>query len=309
MSKLVAENLNELNNKFNDNFRRWFDGSKVVDENDQPLIVYHGTGQDFDTFSYGYNGVNKKPEFAFYFTDRPDIAGNYATLPIGMAKFSDEYKRENHNPSIMPVYIKITNPKIIDANGGKWKELNIRSKILNAKKRGHDGVIIKNLHDVIENETQYVVFYSTQIKSAIGNTGAYIDGRSNITESMATPRIRKIKSFKTDEGKFSYYDFEDEPRDRMTMFTVFEDRNGWIVRNAFVPDTMQNQGIATQFYIDMNDMSRQKTGKPLRSTQPRMISGGEIVHELSVFGIKLWDSLVRKGYAEKLGDKNYKFII
>lgn len=32
-------------------FKRWFGDSKVVDENGQPLVVYHGTNADFDIFS------------------------------------------------------------------------------------------------------------------------------------------------------------------------------------------------------------------------------------------------------------------
>ena len=31
-------------------FRRWFGDSKVVDERGEPLVVYHGTAADFDTF-------------------------------------------------------------------------------------------------------------------------------------------------------------------------------------------------------------------------------------------------------------------
>lgn len=112
-------------------------------------------------------------------------------------------------------------------------------------------------------------------------------------------KIKKIKSFKTDEGNFSIYDFSDDIRGRANMFTVFEDSNGWIVRNAFVPNELQRKGLATKFYIDMNEKSKQKTGKNLRSTQPRKLSNGEIVHELSKDGIALWDNFVDKGLAKK----------
>ncbi len=118
----------------------------------------------------------------------------------------------------------------------------------------------------------------------------------------------KVKSFKTDEGKFAIYDTEKGgARGRVDMFTVLEDKKGWIIRNAFVPDTLQKQGIASSFYKKMNEESIKKTGKPLRSTQQRTLNSGEIVHELSKDGIRLWDSLVKNGYAEKLGEKNYVF--
>lgn len=116
--------------------------------------------------------------------------------------------------------------------------------------------------------------------------------------------LKKIKSFKTDEGKFSVYDFDSDHR-RADMFTVFESKDGWIVRNALVPDDLQKQGIATDFYVWMNQESLKKTKKPLRSTLPRRLTSGEEVHELSNDGQRLWDSLVRKGLATKIGEKLY----
>lgn len=120
--------------------------------------------------------------------------------------------------------------------------------------------------------------------------------------------VKKIKSFKTNEGKFSIYDVSDDIRGRANMFTVFEDKNGWIVRNAFVPDELQRKGIASKFYIEMNQKSKQKTGKNLRSTQPRILFNGEIIHELSKYGVLLWDSFVNNGLAKKISEKNYIFI-
>jgi len=122
--------------------------------------------------------------------------------------------------------------------------------------------------------------------------------------------LLKVKSFKTNEGNFDIYDIEKGgARGRTDMFTILKDKNGWIVRNAFVPDNLQKKGIATNFYKKMNDESLKATGKPLRSTQQRTLSNGEVVHELSLNAIKLWDSLVRGGYAEKLGEKNYRFLL
>lgn len=135
--------------------------------------------------------------------------------------------------------------------------------------------------------------------------------KHNINEGnfKASPyKVKKIKSFKTVEGNFSMYDIGDDIRNRANMFTVHEHPDGWIVRNAFVPDDMQEQGIGTQFYLSMNKASIGATGNPLRSTQKRTLSNGEIVHELSPLGIKMWDSFVRKGYAKKLGEKDYVFV-
>ncbi len=120
--------------------------------------------------------------------------------------------------------------------------------------------------------------------------------------------IRKIKSFKTAEGRFSVYDVSEDIRHRPDMFTVFEDPQGWIIRNAFVPEALQRKGVATAFYIEINKRSQQKTGKNLRSTQPKKLLSGEIVHELSEAGVLFWDSLVSRGLAKKINEKNYIFL-
>lgn len=132
---------------------------------------------------------------------------------------------------------------------------------------------------------------------------------SNLTKQVDKLHpFKKIKSFKTSEGNFSIYDTQTDVRDRANMFTVHENPDGWVIRNAIVPDDQQRKGIATDFYIKMNELSKQQTGNPLRSTQPRKLSNGEIVHELSDDGIKLWDSFVEKGLANKHSHKNYSFI-
>lgn len=118
---------------------------------------------------------------------------------------------------------------------------------------------------------------------------------------------KKIRDFKTDEGQFSTYDIDSNPRGRSEMFTVQKSKDGYVVRNALVPDAMQRKGIAAKFYRDMNRESLEKTGNPLRSTAPRTLSDGRVVHELSPDAVGLWDSLVKGGVAEKTGDRAYQF--
>lgn len=118
--------------------------------------------------------------------------------------------------------------------------------------------------------------------------------------------ITKGNTFTTEEGTFTEYQLKDDTRN-MATFTVFESPDGWIVRNAYVPESMQKKGIATNFYIEMNKRSIDATGNPLRSTQPRTLQTGETVFELSEAGRKLWDSLAKKGMARKLADETYKF--
>ena len=119
------------------------------------------------------------------------------------------------------------------------------------------------------------------------------------------PEVKKIRSLRTEEGVFSVWDIDATHR-RPDMFTVWESKDGWIVRNVLIPEELQRMGIASKTYRTLNQLSLKATGKPLRSTQERTLMNGQQVLELSGQGRGLWDSLVGKGMAERVGD-TYKF--
>jgi len=103
--------------KADKNFMNWFEGSKVVDKNGDPLVVYHGTTKDFKKFSLGDKG-NVHAESLnmdmFFFTDNPDVADTYA---------KNEWKDDGDiGGNIMPVFLSLKNPLIIDANGKGWQD-------------------------------------------------------------------------------------------------------------------------------------------------------------------------------------------
>ena len=45
---------NDIKPRFSDAFMRWFSGSKVVDDQGNPLLVYHGTNKEFKKLDYRY---------------------------------------------------------------------------------------------------------------------------------------------------------------------------------------------------------------------------------------------------------------
>ncbi len=93
--------------------------SKVVDENGEPLICYHGTNSIFTIFDKEFQ--NTKTGFGDF------GAGFYFTSSFGTAKYYT-LKSEN-NRIVMPVFLKIMNPFIIELN---WEKLSEQS-IINYK--------------------------------------------------------------------------------------------------------------------------------------------------------------------------------
>lgn len=155
-------------------FKRWFGDSKVVDEQGNPLVVYHGTMYDFAVFD-----LDRSVEGGFFFSVSPQHASKFASEILG---------RNDITPNVMPVYVSIKNPMIVDGTQLPTEhELeDIESLIRSAKKKGHDGVLIKDFRD--RNATPqdtYVVFRPEQIKSAIGNNGNFDPNNPDIRFSRA----------------------------------------------------------------------------------------------------------------------------
>lgn len=81
-------------------FKKWFGNSKVVDENGKPLIVYHGSEENFDTFDrskLGSKSMDIMSYLGFHFTPNKEMA---------------ERLFVKANTDIMPVYLNIKNPYI-----------------------------------------------------------------------------------------------------------------------------------------------------------------------------------------------------
>ena len=88
----------------NPKFQKWFGDSKVVDDNGNPLVVYHGTSDDINQFRTSDEGALGA---GIYFTEDPDAA----------SRFADRSAKERSNKTgqnVMPVYIRIE--KMLDVD-------------------------------------------------------------------------------------------------------------------------------------------------------------------------------------------------
>lgn len=117
--------------------------SKVVDENGEPMVVYHGTRYDFNAFRFS------NLENAFYFTVNPDYAKEVANATHIVPVFLDAKKLEQIDT-------------VSDVHVSAWRRNNKDSDA-----DGLSGI------DANSKYISYVVFNPTQIKSATGNQGTY----------------------------------------------------------------------------------------------------------------------------------------
>lgn len=109
----------------------------------------------------------------------------------------------------------------------------------------------------------------------------------------------------SDGGAYRDYHLNNNPRDGI-LTVELDMENGYRIRNVFVDESLQRKGIATLAYEMLNRESIKSTGKPLRSSEV-----GHARKSGPTSGtpeaVALWESLVEKGEAERVGD-HYQFI-
>jgi hypothetical protein len=85
---------------------------------------------------------------------------------------------------ILPLFIRMKNPMVYDAKGQTPADFPLSDKIEEAKRKGHDGVVFKNIADPSPVAVHYVTFNpDSDIKSGVGNIGIY--GQREPTEAEA----------------------------------------------------------------------------------------------------------------------------
>ena len=166
-------------------FKDWFgdwendseNASKVVDENSEPLVVYHRSPNKFNTFDINKIGTTTDTGQygkGFYFGVENDRAeGNNVYEVFLNIRNPYNITKESRSSNIAYTYNRPFN------EWTNWHKKNISKEeadLVNSK----DGII-----DLVE-DNEFVVKNSNQIKSATGNIGAFSNEDDNIYHSSVT---------------------------------------------------------------------------------------------------------------------------
>jgi len=214
ISRVIQETQQQV---LSPQFRRWFGDSVAVDLIGNPIKLYHGSGDVFDSFkSSGYGKYGP----GIYLTAVQDMASRYA-----MARRSDSLELR---PSVYVVYARLINPLIIsERDDGSSIISTLSGKLTRAhealqsevetvqdavaifsspdfaarvKAMGHDGVLAdasgaladpavaaamaeQGISKEQMRMMEVVIYDPRNIKSAIGNTGKFNpEDQGNINE-------------------------------------------------------------------------------------------------------------------------------
>jgi len=189
----AAQKRGSRNATNSDAFRRWFGDSQVVDEQGEPLVMYHGTMRDFDAFDpdKSFTGLG-----ASFFTPDPAFTDDYTYSGASLGK----------GGSIMPVYLKVENP--YDATNPAHREI-AKAKIREAYP---DGLYVgqsflegEALVDyIVRDRTGYRAVEDPRLMVALresGFDGFYVTERGVRNIGVFSPT--QIKSATGNRGTFS----------------------------------------------------------------------------------------------------------
>ena len=152
--------------------------SKVVDENGEPLVVYHATNANFTEFK-------NQGDSGFFFSDSNDDIGHYGTNTMGVFINAPLLNMNTQVPYEFNKKGEITDDSFSynnDVNNKYFSDIE-------AKKDTHK----KSFNENNKQFTQYVIFNPNQIKSATDNVGTFSSESNNILFQQANAQFR-IKS-------------------------------------------------------------------------------------------------------------------
>lgn len=191
----LDENVKTLNN-----FYKWFGNSKVVDNQGNPLVVYHGSPEKFEIFEperMNYGSISRG--FCF-FTNKKSAYPNCAKDYAG----KNGYVYECYLKIEKPLHIKYGNTpdEYYHTPVHYWD--TCQSDIRRDFRKGNfDGIIIENLNKNEDDSVIYLVPNANQIKSI--DAVSFSDS-DNIYEQLAYHGTR-AKFDKFDLSKFQRGDY------------------------------------------------------------------------------------------------------
>ena len=174
--------------------------SKVVDENGEPLVVYHHTNNaDLSEFSTDFDNYFAKDggtkEAIFFDEEKTGTLNRKYDIPVFLnIKDLNEYNE--------------TKQQLHD-RGTTYREIVNQS----AKKNNVDGgVHMKNFDDnKKENQSIWIIHNSNQVKSATDNIGSYSKENDNIY-------YRKVENYYVD--KLRYQNLSEEDKSYLSQYNV-----------------------------------------------------------------------------------------
>ena len=211
------------------NFKKWFgdweidpeNASKVVDENGEPMVVYHGRSTDFNTFEKK-EGVR----FVMGLEDKVKAEGFFFSPDKGLAEefAGNAARHRGGKANVVPCFLNIRKPLDLvsegydnkyedvtgwswvvgmDSQDNLWEIMDEEGMADKMKAKGYDGAIfVEEVDDNYEpTKISYCALDANQIKSADNNNGEYSSDNNDIRFSLRVDQYQHdLAQWKKDNG-------------------------------------------------------------------------------------------------------------
>lgn len=194
------------------NFKNWFgdwendpeNASKVVDENGEPMVVWHGRSAEFNTFEKK-EGVR----FIMGLEDKVKAEGFFFSPNKGLAEefASNSFRHRGGKANVIPCFLNIRKPMDLtkedydriyedvtgwdyivgmDTQDNLWGIMDEEGMADKIKEKGYDGAIfVEEVDDSYEpTKISYCALDANQIKSADNNNGDFSTENDDIRYSL-----------------------------------------------------------------------------------------------------------------------------
>ncbi len=245
-------------------FKRWFgdwknhpeSASKVVNADGTPKVVYHGTNAEFNTFQQE-NG-------AYFFSESRDYAESMAD--------------ERRGNRIIEAYLKMKNPYTVKLSPEQFTDNIAEAPFIRyAKEHGRDGVIFEydGSKEDLAYDKFYVVFDSTQIKSATDNIGTFDKTNPDIRYSSQDGRYRDLmgeKAAKYTKGILCAY--------RKIKKSLSKTGEGFLYRCTIIPITPFTKTMRSDKDTSGTPETIRTSDPSLRSMAYHVIHGSDVTSNI-----------------------------
>lgn len=255
------------------NFSNWFGDSNAVDSKDRPLVFFHGTRNDFDTFkthikthnSYGILGNVETTRSGIFVTPDLDTASYYANSSADDR--AGVVSPEQQGANIISVYVRSLKPFDLrrgytDTQYDQLESVGFNPRVLlniqnhwelfddemgddfvkALKTLGYDSAIIyEDTADRQGTVAVWVLFSSNQLKSVIGNVGTYSTEKGSISEAEYANREVELNSPRRNPGEGKkYMVYVKDPDTGKVKKIMFGDQKGGLTAKINDPEASKS---------------------------------------------------------------------
>lgn len=249
-------------------FKAWFGDSKVVDENGNPLVVYHGTTHDFNEFKKDRSNIENYYGRVYYFTDsRADVEANYAGVGPDLQQ-RIELRAE-----------KIFQDMFVGKDEPKWNSKEHKSAMMRARNKARkelkgaaDGRIIEaylSLKNPViltgDKQTRFQIEFNEETET---ETGSGLELYNAVLQAADERGLDGQEIWgdvmqNLEPTDFSAAEFEEAMRASEKVMYI-EDDDGALASNDFISDVYSNAGFdGVIMDADTAFGTKRKTGKKM----------------------------------------------